>query len=789
MLGNFIKLTIRNFYRNLTYSIVNLLGLSIGLAAFILLSLFIKFETSYDSFHKDHERIHRVEQMVTMANEMSSWSQTPAALSNLLQERYPEVEEAITIREVWGEYLSTSKERTFYEEDGFYANPDIFDLFKIDFISGSKESALDAPLKIVLTASVAKKLFPNSDPMGQSILVDSKRTYYVSGVIEDVPFNTSTKFTYIIPFSTYKSVYKQNIFNYWDWHDSKTFIKLRKGVTKADFDTKIANLLDEFIENRTDKVYIKPITMIHLRENSGDGYWIAILLYGMVGIFTLLLTAVNFVNLNTAYSLTRAKEIGIKKVVGSSRMQLFREFLGESLIFVFISLLLAFTITEAALPLFNRIVSVPLEMHYLKDWSFTVFVVCITILTGILSGLYPALILSSLNPLLTIKNQIFKSNRLKRFSMKKGLVIFQLALSVVFVLTTLGFLDQFKYLNNRNLGFEKKNLMISSIMETEKVKINDFSTLRNELVKIPEVIEASISYNSPFNGSWGRTVNWEGCQAGEKMNCRFNSAYETFLNTMKINLLAGRNFNRDLASDSTTCIVNETFINVIGWNKEEAIGKRVWNNNYTIIGVMGDFHENTPTAKIDPYILINHLGDLTGYKTLLFKLEENFSQETRGRIKTLLEEYFPDSNFELMDYDQSISQESFLIYKGIIKTFGFFSFISIVIAVIGLFALVSFSSKRKVKEIGIRKVLGAKASQLFMKLAKEYFKLIVIANLVAIPFGIFIGDVDPSYYKPEPSYSMFVWVSLSSIIVTIGTISIQIIKVSRTNPIKSLRYE
>ena len=789
MFRNFLLLAVRNFFKNSTYSIINIFGLSVGLASFIMLMLLVKYEMSYDSFHNDHKRIYRVEQLVSLADDQDTWNQLPAGVSVELENNYPEIEEAIAIREVWGEYLSTSKERTFLEPKGFYANPDVFDLFSYKFISGNKETALDAPMKIVLTESLAKKLFPGSDPMGQNILVDSKRTYHVSGVIEDVPFNTNTKLSYLIPFSTYTNVYNSDFFQKWDWHDTRIFVKLHENVDYKLFENKIKFLLDDFLKDREEELQLKPIWKVHVQQGDGYGYWIAVLLYGILGVFTLVLAAMNFINLTTAYSLTRAKEIGVKKILGSSKFTLIKQFLGESLMIVFISLLVALTVSEAILPLFNRIVSVPLNIEYIENWTFILFIVGITVFTGVTSGLYPALVLSSLNPLLTIKNQVFVSIKFKKYSMRRGLIIFQLVMSMVFVLTTLGISGQFKYLKNKDMGFDKKNLLISKIKETEKVKINEFSALREELLQIPGVLDASVSYNSPFNGSWGRMVNWEGSQVGEQMNSRFNRAYATFLNTMKIDLVTGRHFDPNRAADSAVCIVNEEFVNIIGWDYEEAIGKRVWDKDYTIIGISKDFHERSPFERIKPYILIHHPGYLTGWKNILIRVEDESNVEVQRGVRLKLEEYFPESNFDLRPFGENLSTDEERIYEGMAKTFGFFSVISIIIAVIGLFALVSFSSKRKVKEIGIRKVLGAKPSQIYAKLTKEYILLIIIANAIAIPFGVFLFKADPSYYKQDINYNQILWISLFSIIITLLTVSIQVIKSSMANPVKSLRYE
>jgi len=789
MLKSFFVLANRNFYKNGAYSIINILGLSVGLAAFIMLSLFVRHEYSYDTYHDNHERIYRVEQMVRTKNNYTSWNQLPAQTSVVLEERFAEIEDAISFHEVWGEYLSTSKKRTFHVDNGYYANPDIFDFLTINFLKGNKSTALDAPLKIVLTESVAKKLFPDSDPMGQSITVDSKRTYQVSAIIEDFPFNSNARMTYIIPFSTYKHVYNEDFFDHWDWHGTKIYVKLKEGVDFKAFDNKIKYLLDEFLKNRDDELYLKPIWKVHLQQGTEDGMWTAILLYGTVGLFTLLLAAMNFINLTTAYSLTRTKEIGVKKVLGSSKLQLMQQFLGEALIIVFISLLVALTITEAALPIFNQVVSVPLDLKYIEDWPFTLFIIGIATITGVLSGLYPSLVLSSLNPILCIKNQLLKGNKFKKFSMRKGLVVFQLFLSIMFVLSALGMMEQFKFLQNKDLGFNKENLFITSIKESEKVKINEFTALRNEIIEIPGVIETSLSITTPFHNSYGISVNWEGCQAGEKLSCRYNKASNNYLNTMEIEIIAGSDFDLNRNYDPTACIVNETFVKSIGWSPEEAIGKRIWDNHYIIKGVLKDFHERTPYIKIQPYVLIQHRGNLTDPKILMFRLKENYHPKSVERINSVLHDYFPESNFHVRAYDPNALNQTNAIYLGMTKTFGFFSVVSILIAIIGLFALVSFSSKRKVKEIGIRKVLGATSKQIFSVIIKGYIKLILIANIIAIPLGILSANGDPSHYKAEINYWQFFWVALISILITLLTVGIQVIKVSRANPVDSLRYE
>lgn len=789
MLKSFFVLASRNFFKNGAYSIVNIFGLSVGLAAFIMLTLFVRFESSYDTFHENHERIYRVEQMVRSVDNYTSWNQLPPFISVVLEDRYAEVEEAIAFLEVWGEYLSTSNKRTFYEDDGYYANPDIFDLLTIKFIKGNKATALDAPMKIVISESLAKKLFPDSDPIGQNILADSKRTYQVSAIIEDFPFNSNTRIDYLLSFDTNKSIRNEDVFDLLDWHSAKIYVKLKEGVDSEDFENKIKFLFDEFLENRDEEIFLKPLWMVHLRQGTEDGMWAAILMYGTIGLFTLLLASMNFVNLTTAYSLTRIKEIGVKKVLGSSRIKLIKQFLGESLIIVFISLLVALTITEAALPIFNRIVSVPVDLKYIENWPFTLFIIGITALTGVLSGLYPSLVLSSLKPVLCLKNQLFTGKGLKRFSMRKGLVVFQLFLSIMFVLSTLGILEQFRFLENKDLGFKKENLLLTSIKETEKVKINEFSALRNELIKIPDVIETSLSYNTPFYSSWGHTVNWEGSQTGESMNCRYNRAYATYLSAMEVEIVAGKDFDLNRNYDSTACIVNETFVNIIGWTPEEAIGKRVSYNDFVIKGVMKDFHEQSPFIKIQPYFLTQHSGYLTGTKLILFRMKDNYNPESIERINAVLEDYFPESNFHVSAFDMNAHNYTNGVYLGMTKTFGFFSVVSIVIAIIGLFALVSFSSKRRVKEIGVRKVLGASSGQIFTVILKGYIRLIIIANIIAIPLGILSGHSDPSYYKAEINYWQFLWVALISIIITLLTVGIQVIKSSRANPVRSLRYE
>jgi putative ABC transport system permease protein len=581
----------------------------------------------------------------------------------------------------------------------------------------------------------------------------------------------------------------EDFFDRWDLNDVQIFVKLKENVNSKEFENKIKYLFDDFLEDREDELKLKPIRIIKLLQSDGSGYWIVVSLYGIVGLFTLLLAAMNFVNLTTAYSLNRAKEIGIKKVLGCKRKGLIQQFLGESLIIVFISLLIAFTITEAALPVFSRIVSLPLDLKYIEDWSFTLFIIGIAVLTGILSGLYPSLVLSSLSPMRTLKSKFFDNDRIKKLSMRKGLVVFQLVMSIVFVMFALSILSQFNYLKNKDLGFDKQNLIICKIQETEEVKTNEFSVLRNELLRFPDIEEVSLSFTLPFNGSWTRTINWEGSQVGEKIHCRYNRASPTFIPTLKLGLIAGRNFDDKIASDLSGCIVNQAFVDVIGWGYQEAIGKRVWDNRYTIVGVMKDFHEQSPVAKIPPYLLRYHPGYLTGTKKILIRVKDISDSEVSGFIKTKLEEFFPESNFEVRPYDENLGEGTQKVFLGLAKTFGFFSVISIIISIIGLFALISFSGKRKVKEIGIRKVLGARPMQIYMKLAREYIILILIANAIAIPLGKLMTFMDPSHYKQHISVNQIISISILSFVITLLTISIQVIKSSRANPVESLRYE
>lgn len=789
MIRNFFTLAVRNFIKNRTYTVINICGLSIGLAAFILLSLFVRYQNSWDSFHKNSERIYRVQQFVSMANGRSEWTQIPAPFSNELQNKIPEIEESISIREVWGEYLGTSKENSFYVTQGFYANADIFDLFSFEFIEGTQAGALIKPFDMVLTKTLANKIFGRTNVVGEQVLGDNNYVYTVTAVVKDFPFNANVRPEYLTPYLTYTSKYGVDFFEQWNRHDTRVYVRLKENANKRAVETKITSFFDDYIPNREEELRLNPIEHIKTRNTTTDATWIAVLIYGIIGVVTLLLAIMNFVNLTTAYSMTRAKEIGVKKSLGVHSHNLIIQLLSESIILVFISLLLAFTWVEFGLPLFSRTVDLPLELNYIADWSFIVFIAGITLLTGIIGGLYPALRLSDLNPVSALKSADLSSAHNKGISVRKALVTFQLVLSVSFVIAAAGLYTQLNFLKNINLGFDHQTHYYCYIQANNDVKVNDVQTLFSELKEIAMVDNMSISHNSPFHGSWGRNVDWEGGAQGEEINCRHNAATASFIPTFGIELVSGRNFNDQLASDSSACIVNQTFINIVGWDKNEAIGKRIEQGQFHIIGVVRDFYTISVTNKPQPYVLFLHSNSLTDGKDLVIRMKKGYNNESIGLIKDKLQAFFPENIIEIKKFNDDLDANTLSVYNNLMRTFSFFSALLVLIAVIGLFALVSFSSRRKVKEIGIRKVHGATPLQIYSNLSREYVIMLIISIIIAIPLGLVIYYIDPSYHKQQISLFSLATIVLSATLITLLTISYQVLKVTRTNPVKSLRYE
>lgn len=781
-----LKLAFRNLAKNKVHSSINIIALAIGFTVFILIGLYLTYEYSWDKKNIHYDRIYRVQQKVDLSTGTEFWTQSQAPLAKYIRENYPEVENAVLLREAWGEFLSSTEVQTFFEDDGYYAEQNIFDVFTYDFIKGDKATSLIDPYSIVLSDKLAGKLFPGEDALGKYVQLEKKYNLKVTGIFRELPENSSVWPSYIIPIQLFEKTNNwENALNNWTATSFKTYVLLRHGFKEEMLEDKIARLLDEYeVLKKQHELYLVPLEDVYLRPTDRNDYMVAIFLYGLIAVFILLLASVNFVNLTTANASTRAKEIGVKKVNGSNRQALVWQFLGESVIIALFAVNVAFVIAKLFLPVFSRIINRELLFSYQEHSGFIMVLLGVAVVVGLLSGIYPALFLSSFKTTNILKTNML-SVRKGRIGLKKILVTFQLFISVYLIIAAMVVTKQINFMMNKDRGFNIYNIIYAQFRSSKED--GNIKDLRNRLLRYPEIENVTISWNIPFHGSEGRSIDWEG-SGEDQINARYNRVDDKFLETFQIELLQGRNFLADNTSEIRECIINETALKIFGW--EDPIGKKVYDNRYRVVGVVKDFHYNNMHDRIEPYVFVLHSGNVHHENIFSIRVKPDDILMTRRKITDIFEAYFPDDAFEFWFLEDRLYRgNAYRIWDGVNKTFRFFSALAIIISVIGLLGLISFTAKRRIKEMGIRKVFGSKPVQIYQLLVREYVPLLLVAIVLGSFAAIILYKYMPGTYKYQIQLSEFIYAWCLTIIITLLTISYQSVQVAISNPIKSLRYE
>ena len=690
------------------------------------------------------------------------------------------------LREAWGEFLASSFVQTFFEGEGYYAEQSVFDVFTYDFTEGDELTCLLDPYSIVLSDKIADKLFPGEDALGQNVILDKKYNLKVTGVYKELPYNTSVRPSYIIPVQLFEKTNNwKNALNNWTGTAFRNYVLLRKGTDKKILENKIARLLDPYeVLKKQHTLYLLPLKDVYLRPDDKNDYMVAIFLYGLIAIFILILASVNFVNITTANSSTRAKEIGVKKVNGSNKKMLIWQFLGESVIIALLAINIAFIMAKLFLPEFSRIINRNLQFTYQQHSGFILILIGIAIFVGFLSGIYPALFLSSFRIVNVLKAGMLK-NQKGRVGLKKILVAFQLFISVYLIIATFIVLNQIHYMMTKDRGFNIHNIIYAQFKsDKEDGNIND---LRNRLLRYPEVDDVTISLTVPFHGSEGRSINWEG-SGDEQINARYNRVDDHFLNTFQIKLVQGRNFVADSGSQIKECIINETALKTFGW--KDPIGKKLYDNKYQVVGVVKDFNYNNMHDKIEPYVFVLHSGKVFDENMYSIRIKSGDLQQIRRKLADVFEVYFPNDAFEFWFLEDQLYQNfAYQVWDGVKKTFKFFSILAIFISAVGLFGLISFTAKRRIKEMGIRKVFGSKPGQIYLLLVKEYVPLLLISIVLGSAGAVSLYRYLPGAYKYPLVVSEFIYAWLITVGIAVLTLSYHALYVAFSNPVKSLRYE
>jgi putative ABC transport system permease protein len=789
MIWLIIKISLRNLLKYKLHSLINILGLALGFSAFILISLFVRYELNWDKSNLQYDRIYRLQRhysktMFAMdGNDISP--HTRAITAQLLEKKFPEFARVTVIHENGGKFLAYNPDRQIFNDKGICADSCFFDVFTYRFLEGSQKGALDEPFNIILSKTMADRLFGKKSALGSAVILEKKFTLNVTGVYEDLPENSSLRPDYIISFSSLAKtggITRSDIRS----ADCMTYALLNQGIDFKALGSKIKNVFSGFSGLEFEELQLCPMSMIYLNFNGKNDYIVALILYGFIGFFILLMSAFNYINLTTANASVRGKEVALKKVCGSSRFTLVVQFLCETILTSIIALLLAFEIASAFLPVFSDIIYKRLTLNIANDISFIGLTILIAITVGLLSGIYPALILSSQNILSLFKGQAI-ANGHKKFTLKNALVSFQFAISIFLMIITISFSLQISYMSERNLGFNKENLLFTK-MSVSNQEIT-FDQLRARVLQNPSVTDAFMTKNLPFVSFGGGMTNWEGGDPNEKISCRFNTVSYDFVNALGIEVIAGRDFSREFTGDAgKSCLINESALRCFGW--DNPIGKKLNNNRLTVVGVVRNYTYKDMHNGIEPAILMLSDDKVAGDWTFAFRVKPGSEQKAKAFLTEEFKRTFPNDPFEFNDLPNAFATENtFKTYHSVNRTFLFFTVFNIFLAMIGLFGMVSFTVVKRTKEIGIRKINGSSSASIFHMLSKDYYIMLLFAIATAFPAAIWTGKMIPGADKLPPQLWVYLLSTVIILVIILLTTSYLTIRAATQNPVEALRYE
>ncbi|RMB57125.1 FtsX-like permease family protein [Dokdonia sinensis] len=810
MIKNYIKIAFRNLKRQPLFTGINVLGLAVGMVGSLLIALFIIDELSYNKMFTDVDQIYRIDTDVKFGGAEIQTAEASAPMAGAMQRDFPEVEQTVRFRDR-GELLirSTETQENTKGSDATFVDPSFFEFFDIQLLSGNSATALNDANTLVLSETVAQRVFNTTDVVGKTVLLSNKNTYKVTGVLKDLPKNSFLKDHGIF---MAMDGYPDSKGDLWGSMNYYTYVKLQPGTNIQAFDKKVAGMLETYMLPWAKKIfpgmtpeafeasgdYIEyhtiPLKDIYLHsdreaEMSETGSIQNVYILGVVGLFLVFLACVNFMNLSTAQSLRRAREIGIRKTLGSSKGTLIWQFISESQLVALVAMVIAIAVSFLVLPHFNELaqkdISVPLA-----NPLFWVVILAVTLLLGFVSGSYPAFFMSRFNPVDTLKGEI-KGN-VGGGAIRSGLVIFQFTVAVVLIVGTLVVFKQLQFIQNKDLGFEKEQvLLIDNVFSAG----NQLDAFKAEVEKIGAVESATISSQMPTPSDRSNSTYFlEGkTNQGDAIQIQEWSVDYDYLNTIGLELVAGRDFDRSITTDAEGVIINEASLDIIGLDAQEALGSRIIELDsgnepvkYTIVGVVKNFHYEPLREKIGALALF--LDKSSGMMAVKMQSEDYAS--TIALIENLWKQQAPGQPFDYSFMDEDF-EETYSQDRRISTILLIFTGLSIFIACLGLFGLATFNAQRRFKEIGVRKVLGASVSQITVGLTLDFLKLVSIATLIALPLGWYAMHtwLQDFSYRTTIGWEVLVGAVVLVAFIAIITVSYQSIKAATANPVKSLKTE
>jgi len=803
MLKSYFRSLYRFFFRNKFYSLINISGFSIGIGAALLILVYIFDELSFDKYHENHERIFRIESDFAVNNNHNLYATAPIPLGPALKSEIPEIEEFVRI-DVFGSRSFRYKDREYVENDFFLADSTIFKVFTHQFISGNPDLCLVEPNSMVLTESVALKYFGDEDPMGKILTDGNGNSYKITGVIENLPLNSHLRFDGLISISSYAEEYSTTKPSRFWRIGTFTFILLQKDAFIESVNDRFADFYNKFMKplgdqfNVTYDVMFTPLAQTHFRKGLDaerpTGNKAYILIFSVIAVFVLVIATINYMNMATARSAARAKEVGVRKVLGADKNSLIRQFLTESMILSLIALVISLIAVRIVLPDFNDFAGKEISMNPFDNPLLFLSIIAITVLVGLISGSYPAFYLSAFQPDRVLKGDLSRSGRTSTM-LRRILVIAQFFIAIVMIAGTIAVSKQLNFLQNKDLGFNKNNLIILEIQD------NDFSgsieTFKEELLQSPDILSASNSMGIPGNINWIATMRIEQETGMEERAIIYNKTDYDFADLFQLEFIKGRDFDKSMGTDALeAAIINETAAYEFGWINEP-IGKKIHfgfkqdgtgGRMLKVVGVVKDFHFKSLHNNIEPLLML--LNENSGYF-----LTCRFREGKQTEAIAFMENKWDNFGFKMPFNYRLLGENLDEMYQAEVKIdviFFITTIIAIFLALLGLLGLSSYIAQQKTKEIGIRKIHGATLGNILLILYREFARLILIAFVIAVPVAWWRLNLwlESSFVYHRPlTWDVFIYAGLSAFLIGMITISYFIVKAASRNPVETIKYE
>ena len=792
MIKNYLKTALRNLQKHKAYTFINVFGLAFGMACCMVITLFVQHKLSYDRFFPNADRTYRIHQ--TFKERV--FARTQPGLAHAVSEHFPEVEQTTALLPFDRRLFATDDER-FYLDEVFHVDDSFFEVFPFTLQHGNPETALGAPGRMVITEKLAERLFGDTDPMGQILVFENKTPYEITGILEEVPSNTHLRFNVLLSLTEGQRASRYGAEIQWQYGQDLTYVVLHTDSDPEVFEQKLAAFEESRRPERlrATRFVLQPLTRIHLHSDQvvrGDPTPQSdvryLYLFAAIAVLILLIACINYMNLATARSVQRAREVGVRKVVGARRTQIMRQFFSESMLVALLALPFALVLVDVAQPMMERFAGEALVAPSMN--IMVLALLGVVILVGFLSGIYPALFLSRFQPIDVLKGSAAKSPG-KRSVFRGGLVVFQFAASIILALITLTTLFQLQYIQNTRLGFDKEHV----VMFNGYAVIDQYKVLQEELLKQPHV--QSVAFGpSPGVGRYVTTVTITTPQTETEQEVAVLSVSDTYVETLGMNVIAGDGFLSALSTDDEgVVLLSASTVELLGL-KENPVGQRLriahrLRNRpdiYTVAGVVEDFHNASLHEPMRPVVFMPFERGFV-HRVLVRLNPGNLARGLR-EVNAVWRRFAPDEPLQYTFLDEEITRQ-YLAEQKLARLFGTFAALAMVLACLGLFGLAASTAEQRTKEIGIRKVLGASVPSITALLSKDFLKLVVIALGVAAPLAYVAMNrwLDTFAYRIELSWWIFLLAGLTALAIALLTVSYQSIKAALADPVRALRYE